>query len=87
MGGGIIKLSKILQAPAKATGVARRRQVDARYVEDYRRAYRDAWEVAWSSLRLDASHRQPDKLAEWAHEIAHKVALDYAETEHRWRSY
>ena len=87
MGGGIIKLSKIIQAPAKATGVPDRRRADTRYIEDYRRVYREAWEVAWSSLRWDASHRQPNKLVEWAHDIAHKVALDFAETERRWRSH
>lgn len=76
-----------MRAAEQTLRVPKERKADPRYVEDYRRAYKDAWEIAWTGLRWDTTHRQPDKMVAWAHDIAHKVALDYAETELRWRSY
>lgn len=74
-----------MDASAKLQSVPKAHLDDPRFIEDYRRAYQVAWEVAWSGLRRDPTHRQPNKMEEWADEIAHRVALEFAGTQLSWR--
>lgn len=74
-----------MQASPKPPRGDKAMPADPRYVRDYWRAYKDAWEVAWQFAPTQCGHDGVEAMRAWTDDIAHTVAKDYAEVQNRWR--